>query len=338
VSSPIDTPTPDLFFDAAVAYQRTEVLRTAVELDLFSAVAAGRQTPVELAQHCNASEKGMRVLCDYLVVAGFLHKEAGRYLLTADSAWFLDRKSPAYMGGVLEFLHTATLRQGYANLTAAVRKGGTVISADGLMQVENTDWVQFARSMVPMMAIPAQLCAQLIDRPAGAKLKVLDIAAGHGMFGIEVAKRFANAQITGLDWPNVLEVAQENARHAGLEARYRSISGDAFEVELGEGYDVVLIPNFLHHFSVERCVGFLKRVHRALKPDGMALTVEFVPDEDRVAPPFPATFAMAMLVATAEGDAYTWSQLDQMFKRAGFARNSMHALASSAEHAIMSCA
>lgn len=336
MSSPANAPTPDLFFDAAFAYQRTEVLRTAVELDLFTAVAAGRQTPAELAQHCNASEKGMRVLCDYLVVGGFLRKEAGRYLLTADSARFLDRKSPAYMGGVLEFLHTPTLRKGYANLTAAVRKGGTVISADGLMQVENTDWVQFARSMVPMMAMPAQLCAQLIDRPARAKLKVLDIAAGHGLFGIEVAKRFANAEVTGLDWPNVLEVAQENARHAGLEERYRTIAGDAFEVELGQGYDVVLIPNFLHHFSVERCVGFLKRVHRALKPDGMALTVEFVPDEDRVAPPFPATFAMAMLVATAEGDAYTWSQLDEMFKRAGFARNSMHALAPSAEHAIVS--
>jgi 2-polyprenyl-3-methyl-5-hydroxy-6-metoxy-1,4-benzoquinol methylase len=335
MSNAAGMPSPDLFFDAASGYVRTEVLRTAVELDLFSAIAADSQTVAELARRCDAAEKGIRVLCDYLVVAGFLRKQQGRYLLTPDSAMFLDRKSPAYLGGVLTFLHTPTLRQGYANLTAAVRKGGTAVSAEGLMKVENTDWVQFARSMVPMMAMPAQLSAQLIDRPVGAKLKVLDIAAGHGLFGIEVAKRFADAQVTGLDWPNVLEVAQENAQRAGVAQRYRTIAGDAFEVELGEGYDVVLIPNFLHHFSEQRCGEFLRKVHRALKPDGMALAVEFIPDEERVSPPFPATFALAMLVATAQGEAYTWSQLDAMFKGAGFSRNTMHALPPSAEHAVV---
>jgi 2-polyprenyl-3-methyl-5-hydroxy-6-metoxy-1,4-benzoquinol methylase len=338
MSGTTDAPTPERFFDAASAYQRTEALRTAVELDLFSAVGAGHRTAGEIAQHSEAHEKGVRVLCDFLVVAGFLRKERGRYELTADSAMFLDRKSPAYMGGVLDFMHRPTLRQGYANLTAAVRKGGTALPAGGLMAEENTDWVQFARSMVPMMARPAQLCAQLIERPADARLEVLDIAAGHGLFGIEVGKRFVQAQITGLDWGNVLEVAKENARHAGLADRYRTIAGDAFEVGLGHGYDVVLIPNFLHHFGVDRCVEFLRRVQRALKPDGIALTVEFVPDEERVSPPFPANFAMAMLVATEEGDAYTWSQLDGMFKRAGFRSSSLHPLAPSAEHAIVSLA
>ena len=335
MSNAAGMPSPDLFFDAASGYVRTEVLRTAVELDLFSAIAADSQTVAELARRCDAAEKGIRVLCDYLVVAGFLRKQQGRYLLTPDSAMFLDRNSPAYLGGVLTFLHTPTLRQGYANLTAAVRKGGTAVSAEGLMKVENTDWVQFARSMVPMMAMPAQLSAQLIDRPVGAKLKVLDIAAGHGLFGIEVAKRFADAQVTGLDWPNVLEVAQENAQRAGVAQRYRTIAGDAFEVELGGDYDVVLIPNFLHHFSEQRCGEFLRKVHCALKADGLALAVEFIPDEERVSPPFPATFALAMLVATAQGEAYTWSQLDAMFKGAGFSRNTMHALPPSAEHAVM---
>jgi len=242
------------------------------------------------------------------------------------------------IGGVLEFLHTPTLRQGYAHLTAAVRKGGTAVSGDGLLAAENTDWVRFARSMIPMMLVPAQRSAQLVDRPASAKLKVLDIAAGHGLFGIEVAKRFVHAQITGLDWPNVLEVAQENARHAGIAQRYHTLAGDAFETELGEGYDVVLISNFLHHFSIERCVEFLQRVHRALRSDGIAVTVEFVPDENRVSPPLPAAFALVMLVGTADGDAYTWQQLDTMFKRAGFQRSSLHALAPSAEHAIVSYA
>ena len=106
----VNAPTPDLFFEAATAYVRTEALRTAVELDLFTAVAAGGHTAVELAQRCSASEKGMRVLCDYLVVVGFLRKDGARYMLTADTAMFLDRSSPAYdrrRAGVSAYADTA---------------------------------------------------------------------------------------------------------------------------------------------------------------------------------------------------------------------------------------
>jgi 2-polyprenyl-3-methyl-5-hydroxy-6-metoxy-1,4-benzoquinol methylase len=336
MSAPSDNPSPDLFFDAATAYQRTEALRAALELDLFTAIGAGRGSAAALAAHCSASEKGMRVLCDYLAFIGFLSKDRGHYALTPDSAVFLDRRSPAYMGGTLEFLHTDTLRKGYANLAAAVRKGGTVQSPGGLTDPEHPDWVRFAKVMAPMMALPAQLAAQLIDRPLDAPLEVLDIAAGHGLYGIEVAKRFPSAQIHGLDWPRVLEVAQENAGQAGLAQRYHTIAGSAFEVPLGGEYDVVLIPNFLHHFGVETCVAFLRRVHKVLKPGGLALTVEFVPDEDRLSPPFPATFALAMLVATSEGDAFTFAELDRMFRSAGFSRNTLHALEPSAQHAILS--
>lgn len=336
MSAASDNPSPDLFFDAATAYQRTEALRAALEFDLFTAIGEGRGSAPALAAHCSASEKGMRVLCDYLAFVGFLSKDRGHYALTPDSAAFLDRRSPAYMGGTLEFLHTDTLRKGYANLAAAVRKGGTVQSPGGLTDPEHPDWVRFARVMAPMMALPAQLAAQLIDRPLDARLEVLDIAAGHGLYGIEVAKRFPGAQIHGLDWPRVLEVAQENARQAGLAQRYHTIAGSAFEVPLGGQYDVVLIPNFLHHFGVETCVAFLRRTHSALKPGGLALTVEFVPDDDRLSPPFPATFALAMLVATADGDAFTFAELDRMFQSAGFSRNTLHALEPSAQHAILS--
>ena len=329
-------PSPELFFDAAFAYQRTEALRAAIELDLFSAVSEGLDSVPQLARRCGTSEKGMRVLCDYLSVTGFFRKEKNRYRATQDTATFLDRRSPAYLGGTLEFLHNPGLREGYAKLTAAVRKGGTVISAGGLTDPERAEWVAFARAMVPMMALQTQLAPQLIGRPLDAKLKVLDIAAGHGMFGIEVAKRFPDATIVGLDWPSVLEVAQANAQRAGVAQRYRTIAGDAFKVDFGEGYDVVLLPNFLHHFGFDACVGFLSKVRHALVPGGMVVTIEFVPEEDRLSPPFPAIFPLAMLVVTAEGDAYTFPELKRMFERAGFSRNALHALAPSIQHAIVS--
>ena len=331
-----NAPSPQLFFDTASGYQRTAVLRAALEFDLFTAIAEGRAAADELAAHCGASLKGMRVLCDYLTVLGFLTKQAGRYALTPDSATFLNRRSPAYMGGTLEFLHTETLRNAYTDVAAAVRRGGTAQSHGGLTDTEHAEWVRFARAMAPMMAIQTQLVPRLIDRPADARLKVLDIAAGHGMYGIQVAKRFANAEIVGLDWSKVLQVAVQNAQQAGLSERYRTIAGNAFEVGLGGRYDVVLIPNFLHHFGAEACVGFLRKVYDALEPDGMAITVEFVPDEDRVSPPFPANFAMAMLVLSPDGDAYTFSELQAMLARAGFSRSTLHPLEPSAQSAIVS--
>ncbi len=108
------------------------------------------------------------------------------------------------MGGTLGFLLSEHVRGGYANLTAAIRKGGTVQSPGGLTDPEHPGWIAFARAMMPMMAPVAHLAAQLIDRPLDAKLEVLDIAAGHGLYGIEVGKRFPQARVTGLDWPRVL--------------------------------------------------------------------------------------------------------------------------------------
>src|SRR5882762_8461980 len=88
-------PTPERIFNALNAYQQTAALRTAIEFDVFSAIGAGANTPAALAAKTGAAEKGVRVLCDYLTVQGFLTKEHGRYALTQESAVFLDRKSPA---------------------------------------------------------------------------------------------------------------------------------------------------------------------------------------------------------------------------------------------------
>ncbi len=336
MTQPADAPSPDLFFQSVSGYQRTEALRAAVELGLFTAIAEGGSTVEALAARCSVSEKGVRVLCDYLTVVGFLVKTDSRYALTPSTVRFLDRRSPAYMGGTLEFLLSEHVRGGFANLLGAIRQGGTVQSAGGLTDPEHPGWIAFARAMMPMMAPVAQRTAQLIDRPLDAALEVLDIAAGHGLYGIEVGKRFPRARITGLDWPRVLEVARDNAERAGLAARYATISGDAFEVELGRGYDVVLVPNFLHHFGFVACVRFLRRVHGALAPDGIAVTVEFVPNPDRVSPPFPAMFALSMLAHTAAGDAYTFAELDDMLRQAGFTHNTAHSLEPTAQQAIVS--
>ena len=328
-------PSPALFFQTVNAHQRTAALKTALELDFFTGIAEGSRTPATLAQRCGASERGMRMLADYLTIAGFLTKENSQYQLTPDSAVFLDRRSPAYLGSAMEFMLSSPLLEGFQQLTSAIRKGGTVVGEAGTVAPDHPEWVTFARSMVPMMKGPAEWIANWVSQQAADTRKVLDVAAGHGVFGVEIAKKLPNAEITALDWANVLVVAQEQANAAGIQSRFRTIPGSAFEVDLDKNYDLVLLTNFLHHFDVQTCVSFLKKVHASLNDHGRVITLEFIPNEDRVSPPSMAEFCLIMLTTTPAGDAYTFSEYDRMFRDAGFAKSEMMDVPASNERVII---
>ncbi len=333
-------PDPGEIFAAFNAFHRTGALKAAIELDLFSAIAAGAHTVDELARRCGAASRGMRILADFLVANEFLIKDGSgpgaRYELTPSTATFLDRSSPAFMGGAIEFLASPMLVEAFGNVAGAVRQGGAVDAGGDILAPDHEIWVEFARAMAPPAVFVARLVAMMLDASAGAPWKVLDVAAGHGMFGITLAGENPNAQIVALDWANVLKVAEENARAAGVQDRVRTIAGSAFEVDLGSGYDLVLLPNFLHHFDVASCETFLRRVHQALAPGGRAVTVEFVPDENRVTPVAPASFALVMLVGTPGGDAYTAAELERMAAHAGFARSEVRDLSPSFHKAVIS--
>ena len=329
-------PSPALFFETVNAFQRTEALRAAIELDLFTHVAAGPHTAEQIAAACSASARGIRILADYLVIAGFLRKSEDRYELTPDSQVFLARSSPAYLGGALEFLLTPQLRECFAGLTDAVRRGGTAVSDEGTVSHDNPIWVAFARAMGPMMAPQAELLVGLAGGDRNRPLRVLDVAAGHGLFGIAFARHYPNVRVTALDWANVLAVAAENARRAGVADRHALLAGSAFEVDWGGPYDLVLLTNFLHHFDAPTCERLAARAFAALAPGGRAVTLEFVPDPDRVGPPPAAGFALTMLATTAAGDAYTFAEYERVFAGAGFARSEFHPLPPTAQQAVVS--
>jgi hypothetical protein len=211
---------PALFLETVNAYQRTSAIKAAIELDVFTAIGEGHETSQALALRCGASERGMRILSDYLVIIGFLTKRECRYGLTLDSAMLLDRGSPGYMADAIEFFLSPMLMDGFRDVTAVIRKGGTLLAEAGTIAPDHHVWVNFARAMASMTAIPAKRMARLIDKRTGSKLKVLDIAASHGMYGIEIARRNKQAEVVALDWECVLAVAKENALKAGIGDRY----------------------------------------------------------------------------------------------------------------------
>jgi ubiquinone/menaquinone biosynthesis C-methylase UbiE len=335
MSSPAKQPTPQLFFQTINAYQQTEGLKAAIELETFTAIGEGNTTASEIAKRCGTSERGMRILCDFLCIIGFLSKDGKTYSLTPDSAMFLDKHSPAYLGGVTEFMLSPMLIDPFRNFTEAVRKGGTTMPEGGTVSHDNPIWVKFARAMAPMMALPAQLMMKLVDPAADRKLKILDIAAGHGLYGLAFAKNNPQASVVALDWPNVLAVAKENAAAAGVVDRYSTIEGSAFDVDYGENYDLVLLTNFLHHFDPPTNEKLLRKVHAALAEGGRVVTLEFIPNDDRISPP-EASFSVQMLGGTEGGDAYTFAELERMFGNAGFSSSEMHALPPSIQRVVIS--
>ena len=228
------------------------------------------------------------------------------------------------MASVAQFLCNPALRDPLDHLADVVRAGRTSLPGEGTVEPENPVWVQFAEQMAPMMGpMAGPLGALVLDGHTGP-MHVLDIAAGHGLFGIEIAKQNLQAQITGLDWAPVLRVALANARKAGVEERYNMLPGSAFDVEFAGPYDVVLLTNFLHHFDKPTCVGLLTKIRSALKPGGKVATLEFVPNDDRVSPPMPAAFAMTMLLSTPSGDAYTFNEISAMYAEAGLTDTRAH--------------
>jgi ubiquinone/menaquinone biosynthesis C-methylase UbiE len=176
----------------------------------------------------------------------------------------------------------------------------------------------------------------MVDTGADQPLRVLDIAAGHGLYGIAFATKNEQVEVVALDWPKVLEVAKENAEKAGVAGRYSTIEGSAFDVDYGQGYDLVLLTNFLHHFDKPTNETLLRKVHAALKEGGRAVTVEFVPNDDRITPPDAASFSVTMLGSTPAGDAYTFAEFEQMFANAGFKRSEIQPLPASVEQVVIS--
>src|SRR5579863_2749542 len=329
-------PNPQLVWDTINAYQRTAALRAAIDLDLFTLIGEGERTAHELAEDSDASLRGIRILCDYLSVIGFLAKSGDTYRLTPTSAVFLNRKSPACMATMARFLNSPNLMSGFTNFAETIRLGETQLGSGGVTQPEFSEWVTFAEFMTPLMSSASKTIAEHCGEVNSHRVRVLDVAAGHGLFGIAVATRTPKAEITAQDWPNVLEIAHRNAIQAGVADRYHLLPGSVLDVDLGEGYDVVLVTNLLHHFDERTCTQILRKIHRSLSDKGRLINLEFIPNEDRVSPPIPATFSLMMLGLTPAGDAYTAHQHEHMLFNAGFNKPCIIPVPQSPQHLIIS--
>src|SRR5580704_9215260 len=168
--------TPERFFSTVNSYQLTEAIKSAIELEIFTAISEGNTTSQTISKRCHATERGVRILCDFLTIHGFLTKQGAAYSLPEDSALFLDRHSPAYVGSAIEFLLTPRLLECHAHLTEAVRRGGTALG-EGMLDPESPDWVKYALGMMPMARRPAEIIATELRKDSEAHKSSISLRA-----------------------------------------------------------------------------------------------------------------------------------------------------------------
>jgi SAM-dependent methyltransferase len=293
------------------AFERSLALRAAMELDLFTRIGAGTGRIPVLASDSRVSQHGISVLCDYLTAQGHLIKQKGRYSLTPNSRKYLASSSPTFIGPAVRFLANNETVKAFCQLRERVKRGGSRTSANG------SEWINFAHWMAPLARPVAESMAEVIVTTRGP-VTVLDLAAGHGLYGLAVAARNPSAQIFALDSPPVLAVAAENARRAGVGKRWKRLPGDVFKTNFGRLYDLILAANLAHHFDETENIRLFAKCLAALKPGGQLVLVDFVPNPDRVSPVADASFALTMLATTKHGKVYTFKEYSSMLRAAGF--------------------
>jgi ubiquinone/menaquinone biosynthesis C-methylase UbiE len=311
------TVTPEKFLEDLWAARNTYALLAAIELDVFTGIAKGKQTASEIAQALKASKGGVERLLDSLTALDYLTKKGGRYRLTPASDAFLVRGRQTYIGDLAE--ESRMTLPGWAKLAEVIRSGHPVMSVDSEAEGRQL-FPDLVRSIFPMSyGAASALVKALPARKKKGWSHILDVAAGAAPWSLPFAQALPNVRVSALDYPEVTAVAREYAQRFGVADRYDYVDGTLQDTDFGEKqYDLVILGHIIHALGDSWGKKLIQKSYRALKPGGMLLIAEMVPNDQRSGPPIPVLFGLNMLLHTSDGNVYTMAEYRQWLREAGF--------------------
>jgi 3-hydroxy-5-methyl-1-naphthoate 3-O-methyltransferase len=305
----------------AWGYVPTFVLEAGIRLRVFDVLDSGAKTVAEVSTETGASVRGLSAIMNTLVGLQFLAKDAqGRYSLTPESSLFLVSTKPSFQGGLLRH-GSQHLIPRWMHLNEVVRTGRPA----GAVNQEDTGsefFQEFVNDIFPMSYPSAQALARHLalgsDSKDGKAVRVLDLAAGSGVWGIALAQSSPRVRVTAVDWPGVIPVTRKTVGRFGLAERFSYVEGDLQVADFGAGYDVATLGHILHSEGVVRSKALLAKAFRALASGGIIAIGEFLVNADRTGPVGSLFFAVNMLVNTEHGDAYSLEEISAWLTEAGF--------------------
>jgi len=318
--------TKERLFTMMAGYKATAVLRACVELGLFDPLADGPADAATLAPRLGVDERALSALLAAAAGVGLLVRGEDGYALPAGAADLLVTTEPGYCAGISSVVASQLEWTALGSLAGTVRRGGPVPGFD-LLAPDFPYWTDFATHSTFVTTVLSGLVADALGDWATGRdsLDVLDLGAGHGIFGWTLAQRYPATHVWAQDWPGVLAVAEQHAKRRGVADRATLLPGDALTADLGGPYDVVVAANLLFHFSPAQARQLVSRMASVLKPDGRLVVAGFTTgDQPAPVEGHAALLGLLMLSATEGGAMYSTAEYQEMLGEAGFTESAVH--------------
>jgi ubiquinone/menaquinone biosynthesis C-methylase UbiE len=310
--------TPERLQQLGFAYSPPLIISAAVNNKVFDTLQAGPKAVEEVKKETGASARGLRAIMDALVGLELLKKDRqSRYSLTPESQAFLIRDKPGtfagFFGSILPVLTSRWLQ-----LTDIVRDGRPAVAVN--QETEGTEFFsQLVETIIPMSYAGAQKLANHLNvAKAKEQVRVIDLAAGSGIWGIAVTQKSPRVRVTAVDWAGMIPTTKRITEKFGVRDCFDFIEGDLLEANFGSGYDVATLGHILHSEGEERSRQLLKKTFRALKSGGTIAIAEWLVNDDRTKPLPSLMFSVQMLVNTEKGDTFSFNEIKKWLEDAGF--------------------
>ena len=310
--------TPERLMELSFAYAPPLVISAGVSNKVFDSLEDGAKTAKQVAEETGASARALRILMNALAGLALLKKHRqGKYSLTPESAAFLLSNKPGTHAGFFGTIAPQLISR-WLRLSDIVREGHPAVAVN--QEIEGTEFFsQLVENIIPMSYPPAQkLGDHLKLARTRNEIRVLDLAAGSGIWGIALAQKSPRVRVTAVDWAGMIPTTKRITRNFGVADRFQFIEGDLLEANFGNGYDIAILGHILHSEGEERSRELLKKTFRALKSGGTIAIAEWLVNDERTEPLSSLMFAVQMLVNTEKGDTYSFNEIKSWLKEAGF--------------------
>lgn len=332
---------PTNIMKTATAFWPSKVLLTAVEFDLFTLLDDGSMTASEIMESLELHPRGVYDFLDTLVALGFLQRDGdgvdGRYKNSPETAFFLHKDSPAYIGGLPKMLNSRLF--GFWNHLGTALKTGEAQSESkqngrSFFEAVYEDEDRLREFLKAMNGFQAGSFHALADAFDFSQYEtVSDIGGALGLLSQILAEKHPHLTLTTFDLPEVAPLAKEYLNSAGLNGRITVASGDLFTDPLPPA-DVVLMGNILHDWNLAKKELLIQKAYDALPEGGAFIVIENIIDDARRENVFGLLMSLNMLIELGDGFDYTFADFKQWCSEAGFRRFDLILLAGPASAAI----
>jgi ubiquinone/menaquinone biosynthesis C-methylase UbiE len=310
--------TPERIMQMAWGYVPPLVLEAAIRHHVFDVLDSGPKDIWEVQKATGASARGLTAIMDALVGLNFLSKdEQNRFALTPESSTFLVTTKPTFFGGMIKHCSEQLIPR-WLNLNEVVATGKPVTPVNE-EKSGGEFFHEFVLDIFPMSYGAAQaLAAHMNYGSSGDPVRILDLAAGSGVWGIAQAQSSPRVRVTAVDWPEVIDVTKKTAAKFGLSDRFSFIEGDLLDVSFGSGHNVATLGHILHSEGETRSRKLLAKTFAALASGGTIAVQEFLVNKERTGPVNGLFFAVNMIVNTQEGNTWSFEEIGAWLEEAGF--------------------